>query len=54
MAGKTLALTESLGESVYRSWVLWRVGIGWWRRGKLERAEQQFGKGLEFTRLVDD
>ena len=51
---KALALTESLGESVYRSWVLWSVGIGWWRQGKLERAEELLNQGLQLSRLVDD
>lgn len=51
---KSLALTESLGESVYRSWMLWSVGIGWWRQGKPHRAEELLKQGLELTRLVDD
>jgi non-specific serine/threonine protein kinase len=51
---KALALSEALGESVFRSWVLWSVGIGWWRHGKPERAEELLKEGLRLTRLVDD
>jgi serine/threonine-protein kinase PknK len=51
---KTLAFTESLRESVYRSWALWSVGIGWWRHGKPDRAEQLLKEALRLTRLVDD
>jgi non-specific serine/threonine protein kinase len=51
---KALALYESHGESVYRSSLLWSVGIGWWRRGKPERAEQLLKEGLQLSRLVDD
>jgi predicted ATPase len=51
---KALAILESRGESVYRSWVLWAVGIGWWRHGKPDRAEQLLKEGLQLTRLVDD
>ncbi|AGB26736.1 putative ATPase (plasmid) [Mycobacterium sp. JS623] len=51
---KALTLTKSLGESVYSSWALWSVGIGWWRQGKPERAEQLLKESLQLTRLVDD
>ena len=30
------------------------VGIGWWRHGKAERAEELLKEGLQLTRLVDD
>jgi serine/threonine-protein kinase PknK len=51
---KALALLESLGESVFRSWTLWSVGISWWRHGKPERAEQLLKEGLRLSRIVDD
>jgi predicted ATPase len=37
---KALAIAESAGESMYRSSVLWALGVGWWRHGDSERAEQ--------------
>ena len=51
---KALAFLESLGESVYRSWVLWSVGIGWWRKGKPKRSEERLREGLQLAQLVDD
>jgi non-specific serine/threonine protein kinase len=51
---KALALLESLGESVFRSWTLWSVGISWWRQGKPERAEHLLKEGLRLAHLVDD
>ena len=36
---KALAIAESAGESIYRSSVLWALGVGWWRHGDSERAE---------------
>ncbi|HKP42183.1 protein kinase domain-containing protein [Mycobacterium sp.] len=51
---KALALTGSHGESVYHSWMLWSVGIGWWQEGKPQRAEELLKQGLRLARLVDD
>ena len=51
---KALALSEALGASVYRSWVLWSVGIGWWLHGNAERAEDLLREGLAVTQLIDD
>lgn len=49
-----LALAESRGESVYREYALWSLGIGWWRHGKPDRAEQLLMEALRLTHLVDD
>ena len=51
---KALALAESHGESVYREYALWSLGIGWWRHGKPDRAEQLLKDALRITQLVDD
>jgi non-specific serine/threonine protein kinase len=51
---KALALTESAGDVVLRSYALWSVGIGWWRNRKPERAEQLLLKSLHLAHLVDD
>jgi predicted ATPase len=51
---RALALAESHGESVYREYALWSLGIGWWRHGQLDRAEQLLKEALRVTQLVDD
>jgi predicted ATPase len=51
---KALAVTEAHGESVYREYALWSLGIGWWRHGKPDRAEQLLKDALRLTYLVDD
>ena len=51
---KAPALAESHGESVYREYALWSLGIGWWRHGKPDRAEQLLKDALRITQLVDD
>jgi non-specific serine/threonine protein kinase len=51
---KALAVYGSLGESVYRSSLLWSIGIGWWRHGEDERAEELLKESLQLSRLVDD
>jgi non-specific serine/threonine protein kinase len=33
---------------------LWAVGIGWWRNGKPERAEQLLRECLGLSHLIDD
>jgi non-specific serine/threonine protein kinase len=33
---------------------LWAVGIGWWRNGKPERAEQLLRECLQLSYLIDD
>jgi tetratricopeptide (TPR) repeat protein len=51
---KALAVAESLGETVFRSYVLWAMGIGWWRNGKPERAQQLLRQGLELAHRIND
>jgi non-specific serine/threonine protein kinase len=51
---KALALAESMGESVYRGYALWSLGVGWWRHGKPDRAEQLLKDGLRLTPRVND
>jgi predicted ATPase len=51
---KALAVAESAGEVVYRSYALWSIGVGWWRHGKPQRAEQLLHECLQLTRRVDD
>jgi non-specific serine/threonine protein kinase len=51
---KGLALAESRGESVYREYALWSLGIGWWRHGQPIRAEQLLMEALRLTHLVGD
>jgi serine/threonine-protein kinase PknK len=51
---KALALAESIGESVYRGIALWCIGVGWWRHGKPDRAEQLLKDGLRLTHRVND
>jgi non-specific serine/threonine protein kinase len=49
-----LAIAESAGEVVTRSYALWAVGLGWWRNGKPERAEQLLRECLQLSSLIDD
>jgi predicted ATPase len=51
---KALATSESAGEVVLRSYALWAAGIGWWRNGKSERAEQLLKECLQLSHLIDD
>ncbi len=51
---KALAISESHGESVYRGFALWSIGVGWWRHGNPERAEQLLKDALRVTQQVDD
>jgi predicted ATPase len=51
---KAHALAESHGESVYRESALWSLGIGWWRHGRPDRAEQLLKGALRMTQLIDD
>ena len=51
---KALSMAESAGEVVLRSYALWALGIGWWRNGKPERAEQLLGECLGLSHLIDD
>ena len=51
---KALALAESHGESVYRGYAMWSLGIGWWRHRKPDRAAELLTAALRLTQLVDD
>jgi non-specific serine/threonine protein kinase len=51
---KALAIAESAGEVVYRSYVLWAVGVGCWRNGQRERAERLLRECLKLAHLIDD
>ena len=51
---KALAIAESHGESVFREYALWSLGIGWWRHGKPNRGEQLLMEALRLTHVVDD
>jgi non-specific serine/threonine protein kinase len=51
---KALAIAESAGEVVTRSYALWAVGLGWWRNGKPERAEQLLRECLQLSHLIGD
>ncbi|MFJ9363430.1 protein kinase [Nocardia sp. NPDC101769] len=51
---KALAITESAGETVLRSWVLWAMGFAVWRTGELDRAVHLLQEGIRAARLVSD
>ena len=51
---KALAFAESSGESVYRGYALWSLGVGWWQKGKPDRAEQLLTDALQVSQLVND
>ncbi|AXN45552.1 Serine/threonine-protein kinase PknK [Mycobacterium marinum] len=51
---KALAVSESHGESLQRSYVLVCTGISSWRRGEFERAEQQLQQGIQICRALND
>jgi serine/threonine-protein kinase PknK len=51
---KALAIAESAGEVVFRSYALRSIGIGWWRNGKPDRAAQLLREGLQLSHLIDD
>ena len=51
---KALSLAESRGESVFREYALWSLGIGWWRHRKPDRAAELLKEALQLTYVVDD
>ncbi|HET6732226.1 MAG TPA: protein kinase [Mycobacterium sp.] len=51
---KALAIAESHGESVYREYALWSLGIGWWRHRRPDRAAELLKDALQLTYVVDD
>ncbi|WP_431952248.1 protein kinase domain-containing protein [Nocardia lijiangensis] len=52
--GKTLAITDSSGELLERSWAMWVTGFAEWRGGGSNRAEQLLKEGLRLAALVAD
>ncbi|RZK82230.1 MAG: protein kinase, partial [Rhodococcus sp. (in: high G+C Gram-positive bacteria)] len=51
---KVIAMTENLGESIYRSYSLWSMGVGVWQQGDSNRAARMFEQSLRLGRLADD
>ncbi|WP_405146659.1 protein kinase [Nocardia salmonicida] len=51
---RVLHVTESRGESVYRSYVLWAMAIAMWRHGDRSRAVQLLERALRLCRQVKD
>ncbi|MDI9974166.1 MULTISPECIES: protein kinase [Rhodococcus] len=51
---EVLEITESRGESVYRSYSLWGMGIAVFRQGDVVRADQYLGECLRLCRLIDE
>jgi non-specific serine/threonine protein kinase len=51
---RALAIMESSGETVFRSYTLWATGFATWRHGDADRAEQLLTECLRLTRQVDD
>jgi non-specific serine/threonine protein kinase len=51
---KALALATSRGETVYRSYALWELGIRWFGDGRIDRAEELLDEGLRFAQLIND
>ncbi|WP_040829875.1 protein kinase domain-containing protein [Nocardia jiangxiensis] len=51
---KALAITESAGETMLRSWGLWAAGFSVWQRSEPERATHLLQQGIRAARLVAD
>ncbi|MDI9939206.1 protein kinase [Rhodococcus sp. IEGM 1351] len=51
---RVLAITEANGESVYRSYSLWALGVAVWRHGEHARAVQLLVQALQVDRMVND
>ena len=49
---RVLSITQRCGETVYRSYSLWAMGITVWRQGDVDRSIQLFEQSLELSRLV--
>lgn len=48
------AMTQSLGESIYRSYSLWSMGVGVVRQEDSNRAARLLEQSLRLGRLADD
>lgn len=51
---KALSITESAGEVMYRSYVLWSLGVGWLVNGKPPRAQQLLREYLDLSHQIPD
>ncbi|MGV0044919.1 protein kinase domain-containing protein [Mycobacterium colombiense] len=51
---KALAVSQAAGEVVFRSILLWSLGVGWWRHGKPDRAEGLLRQCLGLAHQIDD
>ncbi|GAB3203542.1 protein kinase domain-containing protein [Nocardia tengchongensis] len=51
---KALDLTESAGETIYRSWALWSAGFAAWRGGEPDRATRSLADGIRLARMAAD
>ncbi|MFE5474088.1 protein kinase [Nocardia sp. NPDC056541] len=51
---QVLAITESAGETMLRSWASWAAGYVVWRRGESAHAAHLLEEGIRLARLVAD
>jgi hypothetical protein len=51
---RVLEASEVHGESVFRSWALWSIGIESWRNGDRERATELLKRGLQLAQQLRD
>ncbi len=51
---KALALATSRGETVYRSYALWELGICSFQQGRSDQAEERLREGLRLAQLIID
>lgn len=51
---QVLAITEPRGESFYRAYSLWALGLAVLRKPDIAKASELVKQGLQLTRLVDD
>lgn len=51
---RVLTVTESRGESVYRSYVLWSMAVAMWRQGDRSRTIELLEHSLQLCRQVRD
>ncbi|MEV6320836.1 protein kinase [Nocardia sp. NPDC051787] len=51
---KALTVSESRGDTVFRSYVLWATGLGVWQHGEYDRAAYMLEKAVRLSRIVAD
>lgn len=51
---RVLTITEEHGESVYRSYSLWALGVAMVRLGDTSKAKQLLEQALQLTRVADE